>query len=121
MINIFSFLNAQDLRRVSQTCRLWNLLAQDNTLWEHLVRKKWAIDPRDTIVNWRKAYQAKLVYIIYCILCCCIFFSKWKTFLLIRKFLHQKQIKMEQEHLYLRMETFMKGIGTITNATGLDE
>lgn len=63
VLHIFSYLSIQDLGRVIQTCKLWQLIANDNTLWEKLVHRRWKLDLREPIINWKKAYQSKSVKI----------------------------------------------------------
>lgn len=41
--NIFSYLEASDLRAVFLTCRLWHRIATEDVIWKQLVHRLWKI------------------------------------------------------------------------------
>lgn len=57
--NIFSYLEASDLRAVFLTCRLWHRIATEDVIWKQLVQRLWKIKgslPPGKI-SWRNEYQ----------------------------------------------------------------
>jgi len=57
---IFSFLDAKSLCRSSLVCKSWKKMSKTNVLWKDLVKRRWALDERETIKNWKKSYQHRL-------------------------------------------------------------
>jgi hypothetical protein len=49
---VFSYLDGGSLLQAAQVCRLWNSLADDNHLWEHLLIEKYNLS-RSTIISKR--------------------------------------------------------------------
>jgi hypothetical protein len=60
-LKIFSYLDVKSLCRAAQVCSSWKKLADADSLWQLIVKSRWAHSEREQIKNWKNSYQAKLV------------------------------------------------------------
>lgn len=53
-IQVFSSLNVKDLMHVSQACKHWNYLSEDDFLWKPLYKKRWDSGPSAAVKKKKK-------------------------------------------------------------------
>ena len=54
LLHTFQYLKVQELQRASRVCRLWNVVAQDNTLWRTVRMKNSHVNDWDGFVRTLK-------------------------------------------------------------------
>lgn len=62
LLQVLSFVEAEDVAQVSKTCKNLRSLSYDATLWRSIVDCRWGLDEKPPYISWRDLH-ATLAYI----------------------------------------------------------